>query len=108
MARMLPAIVTLEQHQQRLRDDPEAYRPERCCHCGKGGMHQHGYYERNAPRGEGLTLSLGRLFIPVSIARTATAPVRGCRPLWHRDASMGGRVSRRYWRDCSGGSRFAS
>jgi transposase-like protein len=64
MARMLPAIVTLEQHQQRLQDDPETYRPERCCHCGKAGMHRHGHYERNTPRGEGLALPLGSLFIP--------------------------------------------
>ncbi len=64
MARMLPGIETLEQHQERLRDDPEAYRPERCPHCGKGGLHRHGYYERNAPRGEGMAFSLGSLFIP--------------------------------------------
>ena len=47
MARMLPGIETLDQHQKRLREDPEVYRPERCCHCGKEGMHQHGHYERN-------------------------------------------------------------
>jgi transposase-like protein len=64
MARMLPAIETLEQHQERLREDPEAYRPERCCHCGKGGLHRHGHYERHAPRGEGLAFSLGLLRIP--------------------------------------------
>lgn len=64
MARMLPAIDTLGQHQKRLWDDPGAYRPERCCHCGMGGMHRHGYYERNAPRGEGLAFSLDSLFIP--------------------------------------------
>jgi len=64
MARMLPGIDSVEQHQERLRDDPETYRPERCCHCGKRGMHRHGHYERNAPRGEGLAFSLGSLFIP--------------------------------------------
>ncbi len=64
MARMLPAIVSLEQHQERLRDNPEAYRPERCPHCGKGCLHRHGHYERNAPRGEGLAFSLESLFIP--------------------------------------------
>jgi transposase-like protein len=64
MARMLPAIVTLEQHQQRLRDDPNTYRPERCCHCGKAGLHRHGSYERNVPRGEGLAFVLGPLLIP--------------------------------------------
>jgi len=64
MARMLPAIETLEQHQQRLRDNPDSYRPGRCYHCGKAGLHRHGYYERKTPRGEGLALLLGGLFIP--------------------------------------------
>jgi transposase-like protein len=64
MARMLPAIVTLEQLQERLREDPQAYRPKRCCHCGRAGLHRHGHYERNAPRSEGLAFSLNALFIP--------------------------------------------
>ncbi len=64
MARMLPGIETIEQHQERLRDDPEAYRPERCPHCGKAGVHRHGRYERNAPRGEGMAFSLESLCIP--------------------------------------------
>jgi transposase-like protein len=64
MGRMLPGIETVEQHQEGLRDDPEAYRPERCVHCGKGGMHRHGHYERNAPRGEGMAFTLGALLIP--------------------------------------------
>jgi len=64
MARMLPGIETLKQHQEQLREDPDGYRPERCAHCGKAGMHLHGHYERNAPRGEGMALSLGSLFIP--------------------------------------------
>jgi transposase-like protein len=64
MSRMLPGIETLEQHQQRLRNDPGAYRPECCPHCGKAGLHRHGHYERNAPRGEGLAFSLGALGIP--------------------------------------------
>ena len=64
MARMLPAIETLEQHQAQLRADPEAYRPARCPHCGKRGLHRHGHYRRNAPRGEGLALLLGALLIP--------------------------------------------
>jgi transposase-like protein len=61
---MLPGIETVEQHQQRLADDPDAYRPERCPHCGKAGIHRHGHYERNAPRGEGLAFLLKQLFIP--------------------------------------------
>jgi transposase-like protein len=61
---MLPGIETVEQHQQRRGDEPDAYRPERCPRCGKAGMHHHGHYERNAPRGEGLAFLLKPLFIP--------------------------------------------
>lgn len=64
MSRMLPEIETLEQHQEHLRDDPEAYRPERCPHCGQGGLHRHGYYARNVPRGEGKAFLLDSLPIP--------------------------------------------
>lgn len=67
MARMLPGIQTVEQHQQRLRNDPDAYRPERCRRCGKTGLHHHGHYQRNAARGEGLAFSLKPLFIPRSV-----------------------------------------
>ncbi len=63
MSRMLPGIETLEQHQALLEDDRDAYKPERCPHCRKAGLHHHGCYERNAPRGEGLALLLGVLFI---------------------------------------------
>jgi transposase-like protein len=64
MTRMLPGIETLDQHQEQFRDDPDGYRPERCPHCGKGGMHCHGHYERNTPRGEAMAFSLGPLLIP--------------------------------------------
>ena len=64
MPRMLPGIETLEQHREGLREDAQAYRPERCPHCGKGGMHRHGHYERNVPRGEGMGFSVGALLIP--------------------------------------------
>ncbi len=63
MTRMLPGIETLEQHQKLLRDDPDRYCPERCAHCGKAGLHHHGHYERNPPRGENMTLLLGVLLI---------------------------------------------
>jgi hypothetical protein len=35
MARMLPEVKTLEQHQKQLQDDPTAYRPERVPTGGK-------------------------------------------------------------------------
>ena len=64
MTRMLPGIDSLEQHLEHLRSHPEAYRPERCPHCGRAGVWRHGRYERKAPPGEGLAYSLGELWIP--------------------------------------------
>ena len=63
MSRMLPGVETLEQHRVLLESNPAAYKPERCPRCGKTGLHHHGHYERNAPRGEGLALALGLLII---------------------------------------------
>lgn len=63
MTRMLPEIDTLEQHLERVRNDPDAYRPECCPHCGLATLHHHGHYERNVPIGEGLAFLLGVLII---------------------------------------------
>ena len=63
MPRMLPGIDTLAQHQALVQNDPDAYRPERCPQCGKAGLHHHGHYKRNPPRGEGLASSVGQLLI---------------------------------------------
>ncbi len=43
MSRMLPGIETLEQHQSLLEHDPDVYKPERCPHCAKAGLHRHGH-----------------------------------------------------------------
>lgn len=64
MTRILPAIDTPEQHQHQLCDDPESYRPQRCPRCGRAGLHRHGGYARNVPRGLGIALRIGSLFIP--------------------------------------------
>ncbi len=63
MARIVPGIDSLEQHLKQLQHDPEVYRPNCCPHCGKSGVHRHGHYDRNTPRGTGLALSLGPLRI---------------------------------------------
>jgi len=63
MSRMLPGVQSLEQHRVLLQSNPDAYKPERCPRCGKAGLHHHGHYERNVPRGEGLALALGLLLI---------------------------------------------
>ena len=64
MPRILPDIITIKQHQDQISQNPDVYRPERCPHCGKAGLHCHGSYERNVPRGEGLALVMGSLCIP--------------------------------------------
>jgi hypothetical protein len=63
MTRILPDIDLLKQHQQRVQSDPDAFRPACCPHCGMAGLHLHGHYERNVPKGEGLSLLLGVLLI---------------------------------------------
>ena len=64
MKRIRPDITTVKQHQEQISQDPEVYRPRRCPHCGKAGLHCHGSYERNVPRGEGLVFMFGSLCIP--------------------------------------------
>lgn len=63
MSRMLPGIASLDHHRALLENAPDAYKPERCPRCGKAGLHHHGHYARNAPRGEGLSLTVGLLII---------------------------------------------
>ena len=50
MYRILPAIESLDQHLYHLEQHPEAYRPERCPHCGLSGVWRHGCYRRKADR----------------------------------------------------------
>ena len=63
MSRMLPGVETLKQHQALLDENPDVYRPACCPKCGRAGLHHHGCYERNPPRGEGLFLELGVVLI---------------------------------------------
>ena len=63
MSRILPGIETVEQHQALLDENPDVYRPVCCPKCSRAGLHHHGCYERNPPRGEGLSLELGAVFI---------------------------------------------
>ena len=63
MKRIVPGIGSLEQHLYHLEHDPQVYRPSCCPHCGKAGLHRHGSYERNTPRGQGQALSLAPLLI---------------------------------------------
>jgi len=98
MPRMLPGIENVEQHRVLLEGNPDAYKPERCPHCGKAGLHHHGHYERNAPRGEGLALALGWVIILRFFPRRAGALARACPRFCHHGASIGGRASKRCWK----------
>jgi hypothetical protein len=79
MARIVPGIDSVEQHLKCLEDDPEAYRPERYPHCGKAGIHRHGHYERNAPRGEGLAFALSPAGFNQVSSSLSTVPYPPCR-----------------------------
>jgi len=50
MCHILPAIDSLVQHIYHLKHHPEAYRPQRCPHCARGGVWRHGHYPRKADR----------------------------------------------------------
>lgn len=65
MSRILPGISSLEQHLQHLEMHSEAYRPDRCPHCGKAGVWLHGHYHRKADR-EG---NDGQYLDPIPIPR---------------------------------------
>ena len=87
MARIVPGIDSVEQHLRCLEDDPEAYRPERCPRCGKGGIHRHGHYERKAPPGEGVAFVLEALFIPRFLCpycRSTCSRLPTCVAPWRR------------------------
>lgn len=51
MSRIVPQIITLSQHLQTLKFEPERYRPPRCPSCGLAGrIHAHGVYFRKPNR----------------------------------------------------------
>lgn len=51
MHRIVLNIPTLDQHFSALNQSPDAYRPARCPHCGRGVLWRHGCYYRKADRG---------------------------------------------------------
>jgi len=50
MSIILPAIVSLMQYLESIKNNFELYRPPRCPNCGKCGMWCHGHYNRKADR----------------------------------------------------------
>ncbi len=67
MTLILSGVHTLLQHLLLLSETPECFRPERCPHCGVGGLWSHGCYTRMADRfGEG---EHGKNLNPIPIPR---------------------------------------
>lgn len=64
MATILSGIHTLKQHLSCLRSTPEHYRPDRCPHCGKNKLWNHGCYGRNSDRENPSGHSLNPVPIP--------------------------------------------
>lgn len=48
MYRIVLEFLTLEQHLRTVVCTPHSYRPDRCPHCGFGGLWGHGFYDRKA------------------------------------------------------------
>lgn len=64
MQRIVPAILSLEQHSDSLDRQPAIYRPAACPHCGLAKLWGHGYYPRKADRRPSGSDSCNPLTIP--------------------------------------------
>ncbi len=64
MSRIVPLIISLEQHLFLLQHNPEIYRPSCCPYCGMSGLWSHGFYERQADREGSSAESLNPIPIP--------------------------------------------
>lgn len=96
MALILAGIYSLAQHLQQLNLNFEAYRPERCPHCGCAGMWYHGYYTRKADREEGSAFNptpIPRFLCPRANCRKSCSVLPECIPpkrwyLWSIQQAM--------------------
>jgi transposase-like protein len=64
MPRIVPAILSLQQHLDALEREPAVYRPAACPHCGLGRLWGHGCYERKADRRPSPAGALNPVAIP--------------------------------------------
>jgi len=82
MRPILPGIQDLKQHLAQLSSNPESYRPDRCPHCSKSGLHCHGCYTRQSDREHGGCDSLNPVpilrfplsFLPSNLFNTTRVP----------------------------------
>ena len=64
MQRIVPAILSLEQHRDALQREPVTYRPAGCPHCGLARLWGHGGYARKADRDRASSGALNPVLIP--------------------------------------------
>ena len=64
MQRIVPAILSLQQHRDVLECDPVVYRPLACPHCGLARLWGHGCYPRKADRRPSPSGAMNPVFIP--------------------------------------------
>jgi hypothetical protein len=89
MHRIVPGILSLEQHLRAVAQAPGEYRPAHCPHCRAGGLWGHGCYWRKADRREGVTPSLN----PVAVLRF------WCRSCLHTCSRLPECIAPRRWYD---------
>jgi len=64
MQRIVPSILSLQQHRDSLERQPVIYRPVACPHCGLARLWGHGCYERKADRRPGPFGSMNPIPVP--------------------------------------------
>ena len=81
MALILPGVLSLSQHVDTLRKEPESYRPKRCPRCGHAILWCHGCYTRKSdPTGVLNPVSIPRFFCPSPDCRSTCSMLPECIP----------------------------
>ena len=75
MALILPGILSLVQHLESLRKEPESYRPEKCPGCSRANLWCHGCYTRKADHEHRLNpIPILRFFCPGCCSTCSVLP----------------------------------
>jgi len=85
MQRIVPAILSLEQHRDALRREPVIYRPSGCPRCGLARLWGHGGYARKADRDRAASGSLNPVLIPRANCKIPAA-VQNSGVMWVKQA----------------------
>jgi len=81
LALILPGVLSLSQHVDTLRKEPESYRPKRCPRCGHAILWCHGCYTRKADSTGALNpVPIPRFFCPSPDCRSTCSMLPECIP----------------------------